>query len=75
MLMDSFKHRNKDLVFLVDNKFEMQPYLQLMQDALKLIFDSGLEQHDRISLITYSKITRIIFSLVDKDKNFTQLRN
>jgi len=26
-------------------------------------------------LITYSKNARVVFSLVDKDKNFIQLRN
>lgn len=46
-----------------------------MKDNLKQIFDKGLESHDRISLITYSKNARVIFSLVDKDKNNTQLRN
>jgi len=42
-----------------------------VRDALKLIFDKGLEPQDRISLITFSKNVRIVFSLVAKQKNFT----
>lgn len=41
-----------------------------MKDTLRQIFDKGLEDKDRISLITYSKNSRKIFSLVEKDKNF-----
>ena len=71
-MMNSFKHRNKDLVFLVNvNHSAVAQHLDQVKDALKLIFDRGLEPHDRISLITYAKNARIVFSLVDKDKNFT----
>lgn len=34
-----------------------------------------MEAQDRISLITFAKNARIIFSLVEKERNFTQLRN
>ncbi len=38
--------------------------------------DSGaVESSDRISLVTFAKDSKRIFSLVEKDKNFTQLRN
>ena len=53
----------------------MAKHMEFVKDSLKQIFDRGLEAHDRISLITYSKNARVIFSLVDKDKNFIQLRN
>lgn len=74
-MLATFKNRNKDLIFLVNANEKMDPYLPLAKDSLKQIFDRGLEAHDRISLITYSKNARVVFSLVDKDKNFIQLRN
>ena len=74
-MMDSFKHRNKDLVFLVNINQSDNSKITQVKDSLKQIFDRGLEAHDRISLITFAKNARIIFSLVDKGKNFTQLRN
>ena len=46
-----------------------------VKDVLKQIFDRGLESQDRISLITFAKNARVVFSLVEKDRNFTQLRN
>ena len=71
-MLDSFKHRNKDIVFLVNvNHASVSIHIEHVKDALKQIFDKGLEAHDRISLITFAKNARIIFSLVDKDKNFT----
>ena len=63
------------MIFLVNANEKMRPQLNRAKDALKQIFDRGLESHDRISLITYSKNARVVFSLVDKDKNFIQLRN
>ncbi len=71
-MMDSFKHRNKDLVFLVNaNQSGTPDVMTEVKDSLKQIFDKGLELNDRISLITYAKNARIVFSLVGKDKNFT----
>jgi len=53
----------------------MNAELMKVQADLELIFDKGLEDKDRISLITYSKNCRRLFSLVEKEKNFVQLRN
>jgi uncharacterized protein YjiK len=39
------------------------------------MFEKGLELKDRISLITYSKNCRRLFSLVEKERNYVQLRN
>ena len=74
-MLTSFKCRNKDLIFIVNINNSMAPYLEFVKNSLKQIFDRGLESHDRISLITYSKNARVVFSLVDKDKNYIQLRN
>ena len=37
--------------------------------------DGAVENQDRIALVTYASNTKRIFSLVEKQKNFTQLRN
>lgn len=59
-------------MFLVNvNQESVGGHLGNIKDSLKQIFDRGLELNDRISLITYAKNARIIFSLVGKDKNFT----
>ena len=71
-MLNSFKHKNKDIVFLVNSN---QRAMNKVKDVLKQIFDRGLESQDRISLITFAKNARVVFSLVEKDKNFTQLRN
>lgn len=68
----SFQHKNKDIVFLVNVQDQgPKSKMHLVRDALKQIFDTGLEAQDRISLITFSKNVRIVFSLVAKQKNFT----
>ena len=74
-MLSSFRTRSKDLVFAVSANESMRPHLEAVKRALKQIFDKGLEDHDRISLITYAKNARVVFSLVDKDKNYIQLRN
>ncbi len=67
-LLASFSHRNKDMVFLVNvNEDAIGRHLNQVKDSLRQIFDRGLEPQDRISLITYAKNARIIFSLVAKD--------
>jgi hypothetical protein len=53
----------------------MESSLQNLQGHLDFIFEKGLEFKDRISLITYSKNCRRLFSLVEKERNYVQLRN
>lgn len=71
----SFNHKNKDVVFLVNIEQSMDPLLNVVQSHLGFIFEKGLEERDRISLITCSKNCRRLFSLVEKEKNYIQLRN
>jgi von Willebrand factor type A domain len=73
--MNSFKHKNKAVVFLVNIEKSMVDSLDRVKKDLELIFDRGLEDRDHISLITYSKNCRKLFSLVEKERNFVQLRN
>ena len=44
--------------------------LQILNNA-----EDTIERKDRISLITFAKNLRRIFTLVEKEKNFVQLRN
>lgn len=74
-MMLTFKHKSKDIVFVVNTNIQMSLHLEDVKESLRYIFDSGLETSDRISLISYSKNCRVTFSLVDKTKNFIQLRN
>jgi hypothetical protein len=37
--------------------------------------DGAVESQDRIALLTFTNNSKRIFSLVEKQKNFTQLRN
>jgi von Willebrand factor type A domain len=39
------------------------------------MFERCIENQDQISLITYSKNCRRLFSLVEKERNYEQLRN
>jgi hypothetical protein len=65
----SFKHRNKDVIFLVNNEESMKKHSQKVKQALSDIFEKGIENLDRISLITYSKNCRKVFSLVENERN------
>ena len=53
----------------------MSQHSAIFKEQLEYIFEKGLEQRDRISLITCSKNCRRLFSLVNKEKNYVQLRN
>lgn len=66
----SFNPKIKDIIFLVNIEESMDQYLPNVKSALKLIFEKGIEPKDRISLITYAKNARKIFSLVEKEKNY-----
>lgn len=68
--MHSFDYKNKDFVFLVNIEKSMQRSLDKVRKDLQQIFEKGLEDRDRISLITFSKNCRRMFSLVQKERNF-----
>lgn len=53
----------------------MQDHIEKVQNHLFYMFEKGLEDKDQISLITYSKNCRRLFSLVEKERNYVQLRN
>lgn len=69
-MFGSFAHKNKDVVFLVNIEESMGAHLAAVQEHLGFIFERGLEDRDRISLITCSKNCRRLFSLVEKERNY-----
>lgn len=81
-LAQSFKHVSRDFIFLVNqSKHEgksMEKSLKQVRDTLSLILNNAegaVESNDRISLITFAKNLRRIYTLVEKRKNFVQLKN
>ena len=77
-LAETFRFRNRDFIFLVDQSGSMERYRERVTAALSAIMqikqDAILSQ-DRVSLVKFSKRLRRIFSLVQKDSNFQQLKN
>ena len=79
-LAQSFKHVNRDFIFLVNqsckgdrNSKNMMNNIDKVRKTLHRILDNkegAIEAKDRISLITYAKNVRRIFSLVAKEQNF-----
>ena len=81
-LLESFDHKNRDYIFLIngscDGKYKgMTSYMETVRKSLTQVFDNknAIENSDRISLITYTNSSKVIFSLVERETNFTQLRN
>ena len=74
-MIDSFSHYNRDFVFMIDTQ-----NMRIVKDISRLItkiFDEFVERNDRVCLMKYGseKYTKTIFSLVEKQKNYTQLKN
>ncbi len=81
-LEESFNHKNRDFVFLVNQSVTenrtMASHINQVRKSLAAVLDNedgAVEDQDRIALVTYASDTKRIFSLVEKQKNFTQLRN
>jgi Mg-chelatase subunit ChlD len=56
----------------------MVPYMARISDALNSLMDNKtgqIEDSDRIALITFAKNSNRVFSLVEKNQNFQQLKN
>lgn len=82
VLAQSFKHVNRDFIFLVNQSNSgarsMSEHMKRIRLTLKQVLnneENGIERKDRISLITFAKNLRRIFTLVEKEQNFQQLRN
>lgn len=84
-LMNSFRHRHRDFVFLVNQSdyaddidaCMSNKMLTVQKTLLKILNNENgaIESKDRISLIKFAKGLRRIFTLVEKEKNFIQLKN
>ena len=64
-MAESFRYRNRDFIFLVNNNARMKQYKA--QEILQMIMhekEDAIEKLDRVSLIKFSKRLRRIFSLV-----------
>lgn len=75
-----FEVLDRDFVFLINCSTampSMENHLSKICKGLTQILnnDDIVSQNDRISLITYATEQRKVFSLVEKNKNFTQLLN
>ena len=77
-LLESFDHKNRDYIFLIngscDGKYKgMSSYMETVRKSLTQVFDNknSIENSDRISLITYTNSSKVIFSLVERETNFT----
>ena len=82
-------HRNRDFVFLVNQsdhipvdviseRRAMSTLMTKVAQTLSNVLDNengAIEDQDRISLIKYGRNLRRIFTLVEKEKNFVQLKN
>jgi hypothetical protein len=82
-LLEQFNKKSKDYIFLVNEDFtkdnrvinQTEKIEYKIKKSLELIFDNYIEHTDRLSLMTYGKNTKKMFSLVGIEKNKTQLRN
>ena len=82
-LLLSFRHRHRDFVFLVNQsdagtRSGMETQMPAVKETLLKILNNengAIESKDNISLIKFAKGLRRIFTLVEKEKNFVQLKN
>lgn len=81
-LAQSFKHVNREFIFLVNQSdrqgSSMTEHIKRVRLTLLQIMtesEDAIESKDRISLITFAKNLRRIYTLVEKRQNFVQLRN
>ena len=77
-LAESFRFRNRDFIFLVDQSHSMDYYKEQIIAIMTQIMcetEDCILNKDRVSLIKFSGRLRRIFSLVQKDSNFAQLKN
>lgn len=82
-LLLSFRHRHRDFVFLVNQSGAgvdsgMGSKIPAVKETLLKILNNengAIESKDNISLIKFAKGLRRIFTLVEKEKNFVQLKN
>ena len=78
-LVESFRYRNRDFIFLVNQSESMKRYLDKVIAILESFMheknEDIIENSDRVSLIKFGRRLRKTFSLVQKDSNFSQLKN
>lgn len=77
-LLESFEHKNRDYIFLINGSSSgknrgMTSHMETVRNTLWQVFDNtnAIENSDRISLITFTSSSKRIFSLVERETNFT----
>ena len=67
-LVESFRYRNRDFIFLVEKSKKMLPYIDNVTRILLSIMqekkEDSIENRDRVSLIKFNRRLRKTFSLV-----------
>ena len=77
-LVESFRFRDRDFIFLVNQSDSMLEYKDQVTAMLSQIMEEKedcIASQDRVSLIKFSQHLRRTFSLVAKASNFQQLKN
>ncbi len=76
MLLDSFKRRNKDIIFLLDYSQSMGEggRISTAVDNILKVFDNYMKPEDRVGFIRFNMNCDIIFTLAEKKRNTIQLR-
>lgn len=74
-MLELFKgNKTKNIILLVDTHKDSDEINNLKIKYLLEIFD-GMEENDKLSLVTMSRKVNVIYSLSEKSRNTTQLRN
>ena len=76
-LAESYRFRNRDFIFLVNQSRSMSGYEEQVKTILNAIMQpdqAAILNSDRLSLIKFESRLRRIFSLVPKDSNYAQLK-
>ena len=78
-LIESFRYRDRDFILLVNQSLGMRNFkehtTEILCQIMKESKQDSIANQDRVSLIKFNNRLRRIFSLVQKDSNFAQLKN
>ena len=75
-MLQSYSPKNKDIVIVLDYSQSMgeNNRIHLAVNSLLKVFDKYVKMNDRIGFIRFNLNCDIVFSLVEKKKNTSQLR-
>jgi len=72
-MIDDFKQKNKDVVFLVNEKIKHRgaKLETKVKKTLEIILDEHIGKSDRVALLSYSNNVKKLINLVGTNKNKT----